>query len=513
MKKRKRFIILGLVIIGGMVWGLAGLGKGESTVIKGEDFAGSVGKIGERECMGSMLEFGKGCIEIYGKVFFDEQAGGFGGNKTTEGSEEQSAEEVILRPAGDYPEYSTGEEVVSYFQSRCSEMYEMEAYLLGEKTLWNFEENMLDQVFYMVKEPEEIHGFFLWKGKPYEVVSSGETGYFSMIDTVRNSLDYDYQSFFSWQQGEDGSIMMLDNLKSNFFYMINWNEGEKIQLRAEKIGSEPGELFDAITYRAEIYDEEGEELLQELQVSSSYVYESPFVFEDFNADGYQDITVIYYYGANGGTASHYIFSPSKEEFVKLDSELDYYGMYFVDDRERRLYMHYHGSAISGTEAAYQWSGEMDYEKIKQFDHDNAQDGVEVKFIQCDEGKEEVICDYVYTLAEYDERLEEIWGMYYEDFIWEKEITDKATGKKYMLRYAEVFLEEAAAHNNGIYYDGRLYVYDEDTYLMQVWHSEHVSQSSSITWEDENQELVIRYGEGWSVLPMETLLYRDYGASD
>lgn len=512
MKGLKWFVMFELVALGGMIWGLTGLLRGESEVMKEGEFARGVDKAWEGEMMGSVLQVGNDCLEIYGKVFSYVQEKVDDKSKE-EGDGEQSAESVALRMAGEYPEYNTGEEVISYFQSRCPEMYSMEAYLLGKNTLWNFEENMLDQIFYMVKEPEEIHGFFLWKGKPYEVVSSGGTGYFSIVDTVRNSLDYDYSSFFSWQQEEDGSIMMLDKLKSNFFYIIDWNGGEKIQLRAKKIGSEPGELFDTITYQVEIYDEKGEELLHELQVRSTYVYESPFKFEDFNADGYLDLTVIYYYGANGGTASHYIFSPSKGEFVKLDSELDYYGMYGVDNEERRLYMHYHGSAISGTEATYQWSGEMDYEKIKQFDHDSTQDGVEVKIVQYDGGKEEVICDYVYTLAEYEER-EDIWGIYYEDFIWEKEITDKTTGKKYMLRYGEVFLKEMAVHNEEIYYDGRLFVFDEDTYLIGVHLADHCSPSSGFTWNDADQELLIRYGDSGSwTIPMSSLICRDYQATE
>ena len=89
--------------------------------------------------------------------------------------------------------------------------------------------------------------------------------------------------------------------------------------------------------------------------------------------------------------------------------------------------------------------------------------------------------------------------YYEDFIWEKEVTDKSTGKKYMIRYAEVFQPEEAEKNNGIYYDGRIYVYDEDTYLVGMTHSEIVSESESIEWEDESggqeQALVIHYVDG------------------
>ena len=179
---------------------------------------------------------------------------------------------------------------------------------------------------------------------------------------------------------------------------------------------EEGELIDNVIYGVKIVDEKENKVLQELQVTSSYPHKSPFSFEDFNADGYLDLIVEYYYGSNGGTASRYIFSPSKEEFVELDSELDYYGMYGVDSETRRLYMHEHGSAISGTETTYQWKNEMDYEIIKQFDHDSVGDGVQVTIIRYENGKEETLSDYLYSTGEYVERIDDIWGTYYEDFI-------------------------------------------------------------------------------------------------
>ncbi len=66
----------------------------------------------------------------------------------------------------------------------------------------------------------------------------------------------------------------------------------------------------------------------------------------------------------------------------------------------------------------------------------------------------------------------------------------------------------AAYNKGIYYDGKLYVFDEDTYLMQVWQAEIVDPCSGITWDDEKQELVIHYGEGLSVVSGEWLFGHD-----
>lgn len=290
---------------------------------------------------------------------------------------------------------------------------------------------------------------------------------------------------------------------------INLGNGTSIRIQAEMIGTIEGESGTHI-YEVEIFDEKSGELLQEIQVELTCAYESPLVFEDFNADGYLDITVRYFYGINGSSVSHYIFSPSKREFVKLDSELDYDA--YVDPETRRMYFHFLESY--GLEVTYQWKNEMDYEVVKRFLHDGVvEGGVLVKIARYENGEEEIISDYIYSYEEYEERGD-IWGTYYEDFIWEKEVTDRYTGKKYMIRYAEVFLPEEAEKNKGIYYDGRIYVYDEDTYLVSVTHSEIVSESESIEWEngdgDKEQSLVIHYVDGGeSAFYLPGLIQPDY----
>lgn len=479
--------------MGGIIWGMAGFNQNKSAVVKQAEYFRSAGRICERTGTHSVLALMEDTIEIYEKLF-------------------PHAQEVILHPAGDYPGYTTGEEALSYYQDRYPDMCGMIGYPLSEHKFWDYKEGICNQVFYVVETPDEVRGFFLWKGYYCEVASQKEADESPNLDSaVRHKLDYDYEPLFLWHQETDGNIMLLDNLKKNYFYIKDLGGEEKIQLQAIKIGiGEPGEDTPDI-YQVEIYDEKGEEFIQEFQVTSAYGYRSPFVFEDFNADGYLDLTVRYFYGVNGGSASHYIFSPSKREFMELDSELDYYSEYSVDYEKRRLYKTSHGSAISGTEFTCQWEGEMDCEVIKVFDHNGTPDiGVHVWIACYDQEQEEVICDYRYTYEEYEERIDDIWRIYKEDFIWEKEIRDKDTGKKYMLRYMEVFDEEMAARNKGTYYEGWLYVFDEDTYLVGVHPSDHCYHSSGFTWKDAEQELLIRYGDSGSwTIPMSGLIRRDY----
>ena len=491
--------------------------KWDGVTVMKEDGTISDTYTGEKsEGMRSMFQYGEDCIKIDENVIlFHRQEDGFYFKRESGDEEKQLVEEVILHPSDIRLEYDGWEEAVACFENRYPDMYSLETHLYGEDTLWDSEKKTSDLVFYKIKEPEGTRGFFRWNGRTFEMFSWGMGSYENTVDQVRRSIGYDYRACFLWEREEDESILYEDKLAGKYSYIKDLGNEKVIRLQAEIIEKVEGELIDTITYGVKIFDEEEGEVLQEMQMDSSYVHESPFEFEDFNADGYLDLTVTYYYGANGGTASHYIFSPSKEEFVEVDSELDYYGMYSVDYKTRRLYMHYHGPAIYGTEITYQWKNEMDFEMIKQFDHDyeDNENNVRVKIVRYENGREEILSDYLYSAKEFVKR-DDIWGTYYEDFIWEKEVTDKSTGKKYMIRYTEVFLPEEAEKNKGIYYDGRIYVYDEDTYLVSVTHSEIIEQSSSIALEngdgDEKQALVIHYVDGGeSVFYLSGLIQLDY----
>lgn len=423
---------------------------------------------------------------------------------------------MILRPADLCLAYDSWEDAVSYFTGRYPDLYGLEAKMYGEDTLWDDKEGDPERIFYEVKETEGDHGFFIWNETVYEVFSYGGCDDKKMTDTVREMAGYDCDPCFIWEKKEDGRLVYLDNFKGNYFYKEVLGDETIIRLQAKIVDVIEGEC-NTVVYDVEVFDEEGERLLQEIQADSTYAHESPFVFEDFNADGYLDLTVEYYYGANGGSASHYIFSPSKKEFVKLDEELESYCTYRVDLETRRLYISYHWNVFNYGEATYQWKNEMDYEMIREFECSGRDDQEQVCIIRYENGEEEVLSNYTYSLQEYEER-DDILGTYYEDFLWEKEVTDKTTGKKYMLRYAEVFIPEYAERNTGInygvYYDGRIYVYDEDTYLIRVIHSEIASEAESIEWEDGDgkteQALEVHYpNDGRSIYPLSALIRPDY----
>ena len=461
--------------------------------------------------MRSMIQCGESCMRIdrYVALFHRQEKGFY--IKSIDEYDESKMDEVFLFPVEDYPKYSNGEKILAYFRAKYSDVYSLKAYLWGKRTLWNFEEKMLDNIFYEVVDSKGIHGIFPWDGEVYEMLDCGKSDGYDAVFWAKIQMGYNDYSFFSWTQDEDGSVSQFDLLTNTHFYRKDLGGGEVIRILAEKTEETSEEAGNDYYYRVRIYDEKKNELLQELQVYSIETERSPFVFEDFNADGYLDLTVIVYYAAHNTPEYHYIFSPSKREFVKLDSELDYGAR--VDHETRRMYFHFYFLESYGLEVTYQWKNEIDYEVVRRFLHDGVKDGVLVEISRYENGKEEILSDYIYSYEEYEER-DDIWGTYYENFIWEKEVTDKSTGKKYMIRYAEGFLPEEAEKNKSIYYDERIYVYDADTYLVSVTHSEIASESESIEWEDgdgnKEQALVIHYADGGeSTFYLSELIQPDY----
>ncbi len=412
----------------------------------------------------------------------------------------QKVEETVLCPMGDYPEYGGGEDLVSYFQDRYPDMYRLSAYLWGEDTLWNFEESMFEDIFYEVESPDGIRGFFRENGKVHEIFSENGSAYDESVQGTKQDLGYDYYPFFTWKKEGEGNTSQSNYLTDVHDYMREIGDGKGLRIQAEAVKRElrekiSGEQEKDNAYQIKVYDEKG--LLQEIQVNVTQEEESPFSFEDFNADGYQDLTVVCYLGTFGCSVKHYIYNPVQRIFVELDPEFECYADYVVDPKRRRLYMYSYGIAITGREAVFQWKGWTDYEMVKQFMHDETQEGIRVKVVRYEEEEENVLCDYLYSHEEYLDRTD-IWGTYLEDFIWEKEVTDRSTGRNYTIRYAEVFQEEAERNQGGCY-DRRIYVYDEDTYLVRVTHSENPSKSGAIEWEDgagnRAQAVVIHDADG------------------
>ncbi len=253
----------------------------------------------------------------------------------------------------------------------------------------------------------------------------------------------------------------------------------EIRELAEK--REEDEFFNTYHYQIRLYS--GKSLIQTIEMTSSEK-EDCFWFEDINADGYYDLCCNYYYGANGGTMSYCLWSPAEGKYVETPQEM-YYGSYYVDGENRRLYVHEHSSAVSGTELSYQWYGEAGRRLVGKFKHYAGMNGKKMhvlikKYI---DGEFKVISDYRYAMEEYRKRFDEIWSVDKAEFLWEEKIRNKE-GEKRIIRYARFPKVMETGQIAG--YIHSVYVFREDSYLEAVIEKESKQESDSIAWDDEKK---------------------------
>ncbi len=426
-----------------------------------------------------------------------------GEEKTAEGSETDDRECLWLRQIRDdkeleqqicmleaLPIYDTYRELREYLQTLHPGLQNcrFHTYEVGQYCA---------EPFIMLTTEEAEYGYYSREGQWYRVRwNTTEDTSYENLWSDRNNLGYDYQESYWWDITEEGCIAETDLILKNHYFEVDIGGGRMFSFEGKCLGSEKGELLEDSTYQVDVSEAGADHPFQVLEITSA-MWE-PFSFEDFNADGYLDLTVLYYYGANGGTAEHYIWSPSEGQYVMGPEELEYFGFYGIDDKNRQLNMHHHGSAVSGTEYLYQWSGEMDCELIRYFDHDAIYDcesgkglGVQVEVISFENGREKVLSDYLYPDEEYFQR-DEIWGIYYCDFIWEQEVVLEGQERPCILRYAQS--DEQDGQRDA--YTDHIFLFREDTYLICALNQEKVAAAyEELCWDEKAQQLIVSYEDG------------------
>lgn len=117
--------------------------------------------------------------------------------------------------------------------------------------------------------------------------------------------------------------------------------------------------------------------------------------------------------------------------------------------------------------------------------------VYVKINRYEDGVKKILSDYKYSMEEYEERLSEIWNIYYLDFVWETEITDTDTGEKYIVRYAQMKEESE--------WVDIVYIFSADTYLIQCISEVAPAEYERVYWEDKDvdgvEEMCVSYQDG------------------
>lgn len=348
----------------------------------------------------------------------------------------------------------------------------------------------------VLRTDEAEYAYYCQEGQWYQFRIPREAGdredaFYWSDSRLYYDLEYSHWDSYRFHITEQGYVTEGDLTQNSYYLEEETGPGQIFSFDCKMAEAQKGELLTNYTYEIAVSVLGAEESFQILEASSAEWY--PFSFEDFNSDGFKDLRVDYYYGANGGTAAHYIWSPSRGEFVRGPEELEYYGQYGIDPEKRRLSIHYHGSAVCGSENLYQWSGEMDCEQIRHFYHDAIYDddlkeytGMLVNIQSYENGQEKILSEYIYPMEEYMER-DAIWEIYSLDFVWEREVVLEGQENPCILRYAQ---------ENEENYQDYLFLFREDTYLICTLEKQEAPAAyADITWDEENQWLAVDYEYG------------------
>lgn len=402
------------------------------------------------------------------------------------------------------PVFETYRELRKYLQTLYPDMWDCEFYT---RKIGEYDPDPL--IGLMTSDAE--YGYYCREGQWYQVcihkdeeIDTSKEPYYWVDSTLSYRLNYDnYRASYQYRVSDRGYVDEGDLTQNTFYLEEEISPGQIFSFDCRVKEKKVGELTVDSTYEVAVSVLGAEEPFQILEAHSAEW--EPFSFEDYNADGCQDLTVKYYYGANGGSAAHYIWSPSGEEFIRGPEDLEYYGQYGIDQEKRRLSIHYHGSAISGAEALYQWLGEMDCELIRYFNHGDIYDyeekeykGMQIDIRSYENGQEKILSDYLYPIDEYMER-DDIWGIYYLDFVWEQEVALEGQDEPCILRYAQEKAESGEDTQEDGYQD-YLYLFREDTYLIYTLEKQEAPAAyADIVWEEEAGQLAVNYEDSTTYL--------------
>ncbi|MCM1536366.1 MAG: hypothetical protein NC126_10635 [Clostridium sp.] len=266
-------------------------------------------------------------------------------------------------------------------------------------------------------------------------------------------------------------------------------------------------------YTIEVYWEKEEKPFQSIPADnvqitnvSSYLYNTyyvdklPFSFQDFNVDGYLDISFVE--ASSPKVFSHYIWSPTRQRFVRGPKELEECLHYYIYDENNRRFEVTKEGMNTDSVYYYQWSGETDCECIKTFYAEREEKGNEVVVRIRDhrDGEDRIIMDYRYNLENYPYEINKYWIVYsfftvfcQDNFLWQETVRDRASGKNYTLYYAQEFKTNYMGDATGEI-EGHVWALDEDTKLVKKLFWMEPAACEKAGWE-EGQALVIRYCDG------------------
>lgn len=421
--------------------------------------------------------------------------------------EEEQEQEMQIRVV-DMPLYDTYEGWREYLQTLHPELRSCYffTYTAGE---------YCTDPFIMLEIEDMQYGYFQREGRWYQICFDipGNGDYFDLeLRKICSKMGYEYLiPSYWWCIDEKGNTIEADLMQDVYWLVEEISPGQIFSFECTKVRAQEGGIWDEKVYQVAITALGEEEPFQVFEVESSrgnhdeefnsWDFDNAFYFVDFNADGFRDLEVLYYYGANGGSVITFVWSPSQGEFVRMPEELGNWD-YRVYPETRRLDVYYRAGGAGGAHELYQWSGEMDYELIRymEYRYEDVRDEdynyvgelYYTKIVAYDQGREKVLTDYTYDSE--DDSSNYVGLLYRLDVAWEKKVAVTGQDKPCILRYVQ---DKAVIDEDGqeVYLDC-LFLFREDTYLLYTLLAQEAPAAySDFSWKKDTQQLVVSYEDG------------------
>lgn len=358
--------------------------------------------------------------------------------------------------------------------------------------IWSNEKNETSLVEVELPENKSA-GFYstaaAWQRSVYQIFCTDQTGENEKAGIERLLWDDAAHVNYFWTGDESAVLRESDEAQGYYVYRKDIGEGVPCTFLLKCI----------VNYcKLSLYEnvEEEEQLLQELVFEIDSKDGVKLSFDDMNGDGYEDLLL-----AGSYVEKCCLWSPSQELYVDMTEELEGpFRNYVLDGENRQLWVHRRGFNCLMRDL-YQWSGELDCELLKEFYSEYIYNGKESKWEKIvitvrKNGADEILSDYIYPYEEYSARTDELWGIFYLDFVWEQEVTVNGENNPCILRYAQ---EETGEEDGTVLYTDRLFLFRRDTYLIGAYSG----VVSSFPWEeismDEKGRLRVAYKDGSNVV--------------
>lgn len=195
------------------------------------------------------------------------------------------------------------------------------------------------------------------------------------------------------------------------WYAVNPSTGECFDIVTEQLPL--FYRFEITEYGVEVYEKYADEPFQILSLDPDFTPDSEWLYEkyqefndpyrfihinDFDFDGYDDISVQVGLGATNGTVQYYHYNPETRQFENWN-ELNglYYGVQ-ADIKNETLSVHSKSSAVGAEDTVYKWAGNVLIPVSMQKRYRNGDD-IFVDYLEYDElgneiliKREQLICD-------------------------------------------------------------------------------------------------------------------------